>query len=78
MLDQLVESKSQSSEDTSRSEFSAHYVRDHCRRCIVERVDSTAFLPKTSAWAAMTFHLTTLVAPPVIEEEPEPEPEKAA
>ena len=74
MLDQLVESKSHAAEDTKRSGFLLTTF------IIVVTVLMSAWLyslfAKDYGMGGDELSLETLVAPPVIEEAPEPEPEK--
>src|SRR5687768_18446835 len=74
MLDQLVESKSHASEDTKRGGFLLTTL------IIMVTVLMSAYLyslfAKDFAMGGDDLSLDTLVAPPVIEEAPEPEPEK--
>lgn len=74
MLDQLVESKSHAAEDTKRSGFLLTTF------IIMVTVLMSAWLyslfAKDYGMGGDELSLETLVAPPVIEEAPEPEPEK--
>ena len=76
MLDQLVESKSNSKENKRRSEFLLVTVLV-IMVGFAGRVDVQICLPRILGWAGDDLALTTLVAPvPVPDEEPPPEPEK--
>ncbi|MBA2336131.1 MAG: TonB family protein [Acidobacteriota bacterium] len=74
MLDQLVESRSHASEDTRRSSFLLTTF------IILATILMSAWLyslfAKDYGMGGDELSLETLVAPPVIEEAPEPEPEK--
>ena len=74
MLDQLVESKSHAAEDTKRSGFLLTTF------IIMVTILMSSWLyslfAKDFAMGSDELSLETLVAPPVIEEAPEPEPEK--
>jgi protein TonB len=74
MLDQLVESKSHAAEDTKRSGFLLTTF------ILMVTVLMSAWLyslfAKDFGMGSDELSLETLVAPPVIEEAPEPEPEK--
>ena len=74
MLDQLVESKSHAQEDTRRSGLLLTTF------VIMVTVLMSAWLyslfAKDYAMGGDDLSLETLVAPPVIEDQPEPEPEK--
>lgn len=74
MLDQLVESKSHAAEDTKRSGFLLTTF------IIMVTILMSAWLyslfAKDFGMGSDELSLETLVAPPIIEEAPEPEPEK--
>src|SRR6185369_4874205 len=74
MLDQLVESRSNTAENTRRSEFLLGVF------VIMVAILMSAWLyslfAKDYGMGGSDLSLETLVAPPVIEEAPEPEPEK--
>ena len=75
MLDQLVESKSNSAENTRRSRFlvTVFVLMSHD---LDERHGSTVFSPRITEWAATSLSLTTLVAPVPVRGEPPPKPEE--
>src|SRR5262245_9904686 len=74
MLDQLVESKSHAAEDTKRSGFLV--TTFVVLGAILVGGYLYSLFAKDYGMGGSELSLETLVAPPVIEEAPEPEPEK--